>query len=82
MAEVQELAKFFRSLEQFFLTVDQNNFGNKIPLGTQASVHVHTIHLDSMFCVAIVNDTAAEVCSLKQTSSPKILLSFLLTQSM
>jgi hypothetical protein len=22
---------FFRLLEQFFLTVDQNNFGNKIP---------------------------------------------------
>ena len=25
---------FFRSLQQFFLTVGQNNFGNKIPLVT------------------------------------------------
>ena len=25
---------FFRSLEQFFLTVGQNNFGNKTPLHT------------------------------------------------
>jgi hypothetical protein len=29
-AEGQEFAKNFRSLEQFFLTVGQNNFGNKI----------------------------------------------------
>ena len=33
-AEGQEFAKFFRYLEQFFLAVDQNNFGNKIPLST------------------------------------------------
>ena len=31
-AEGREFAKFLRSLEQFFLTVGQNNFGNKIPL--------------------------------------------------
>ena len=31
-AEVREFAKFLRSLEQFFLTVGQNNFGSKIPL--------------------------------------------------
>ena len=31
-AEGQEFAKILRSLEQFFLTVGQNNFGNKIPL--------------------------------------------------
>ena len=30
-AEGQEFAKILRSLEQFFLTVGQNNFGNKIP---------------------------------------------------
>ena len=30
-AEGREFAKFLRSLEQFFLTVGQNNFGNKIP---------------------------------------------------
>ena len=30
-AEGREFAKFLRSLEQFFLTVAQNNFGNKIP---------------------------------------------------
>ena len=29
-AEGREFAKFSRSLEQFFLTVSQNNFGNKI----------------------------------------------------
>ena len=33
-AEGREFAKFLRSLEQFFLTVGQNNFGNKIPLCT------------------------------------------------
>ena len=31
-AEGREFAKFLRSLEQFFLTVGQNNFSNKIPL--------------------------------------------------
>ena len=31
-AEGQEFVKSLRSLEQFFLTVGQNNFGNKIPL--------------------------------------------------
>ena len=31
-AEGQEFAKILRSLEHFFLTVDQNNFGNKIPI--------------------------------------------------
>ena len=30
-AEGQEFQKFFSTLEQFFLTVGQNNFGNKIP---------------------------------------------------
>ena len=30
-AEGREFAKFSRSLEQFFLSVSQNNFGNKIP---------------------------------------------------
>ena len=30
-AEGREFAKILRSLEQFFLTVGQNNFGNKIP---------------------------------------------------
>ena len=30
-AEGREFAKVLRSLEQFFLTVGQNNFGNKIP---------------------------------------------------
>ena len=30
-AEGREFEIFFRSLEQFFLTVGQNNFGNKIP---------------------------------------------------
>ena len=30
-AEGREFAKFLRSLEQFFLTAGQNNFGNKIP---------------------------------------------------
>ena len=30
-AEGQEFANFLRSLEQFFPTVGQNNFGNKIP---------------------------------------------------
>ena len=30
---------FFRSLEQFFLTVGQNNFGNKIPF------HIGSIHI-------------------------------------
>ena len=30
-AEGREFAKFLRSLEQLFLTVGQNNFGNKIP---------------------------------------------------
>ena len=35
-AEGREFAKILRSLEQFFLTVGQNNFGNKIPfLGQQ-----------------------------------------------
>ena len=29
-AEGREFSKFSRSLEQFFLTVSQNNFGNKI----------------------------------------------------
>ena len=31
-ASGREFAKILRSLEQFFLTVGQNNFGNKIPL--------------------------------------------------
>ena len=31
-AEGREFANILRSLEQFFLTVGQNNFGNKIPL--------------------------------------------------
>ena len=30
-AEGWEFAKFLRSPKQFFLTVGQNNFGNKIP---------------------------------------------------
>ena len=30
-AEGRDFAKFLSSLEQFFLTVGQNNFGNKIP---------------------------------------------------
>ena len=30
-AEDREFSKFLRSLEQFFLTVGQNNVGNKIP---------------------------------------------------
>ena len=30
-AEGRDFAKFLRSLEQFFLTGGQNNFGNKIP---------------------------------------------------
>ena len=30
-AESRQFAKILRSLEQFFLTVGQNNFGNKIP---------------------------------------------------
>ena len=30
-AEGREFANFLRSLEQFFLTAGQNNFGNKIP---------------------------------------------------
>ena len=30
-AEGQEFAKILKSLEHFFLTVDQNNFSNKIP---------------------------------------------------
>ena len=33
-AEGREFAKFLRSLEQFFLTVGQNNFGNKLPFLT------------------------------------------------
>ena len=31
-AEGRKFAKFLRSLEHFFLTVGQNNFGNKILL--------------------------------------------------
>ena len=30
-AEGRELSKILRSLEQFYPTVGQNNFGNKIP---------------------------------------------------
>ena len=30
-AEGREFSKILRSLEQFFLTVGQNNFGNKMP---------------------------------------------------
>ena len=33
-AKGQEFAKNLRSLEQFFLTVGQNNFGNEIPFQT------------------------------------------------
>ena len=33
-AEGREFTKILRSLEQFFLTVGQNNFGNKIPFLT------------------------------------------------
>ena len=38
------ISKFSRSLEQFFLTVGQNNFGNKIPLSkfkTQCTFFFH-----------------------------------------
>ena len=31
---------FSRSLEQFFLTVGQNNFGNKVPNDTLLRVHL------------------------------------------
>ena len=34
-AESREFSKFLRSLEQFVLTVGQNNFGNKIPYHRQ-----------------------------------------------
>ena len=34
-AEGREFAKNLGSLEQFFLTVGQNNFGNKMPFSTQ-----------------------------------------------
>ena len=33
-AESREFSKFLKSLEHFFLTVGQNNFGNKIPFLT------------------------------------------------
>ena len=36
-AEGREFAKILRSLEQFLLTVDQNNFGNKIPIFVKVS---------------------------------------------
>ena len=35
-AEGGEFSKFLRSLEQFFLTVGQNNFVNKIPFFIRA----------------------------------------------
>ena len=34
---------FFRSLEHFFLTVGQNNFGNKIPLFTFFILYMFTL---------------------------------------
>ena len=55
-AEGREFAKILRSLEQFFLTLGQNNFGNKIPklllnfffhkicLGTKYKVQSWIIH--------------------------------------
>ena len=33
-SEGREFAKILRSLEQFFLTIGQNNLGNKISLAT------------------------------------------------
>ena len=37
-AEGWEFAKILRSLEQFFLTVGKNNFGNKIPFSIFSSI--------------------------------------------
>ena len=34
-----DLKKFSRSLEQFILTVGQNNFGNKIPFCNEEDIH-------------------------------------------
>ena len=34
MAEGRDFVKFLRSLEQFFLTVGQNNIDNKIPFSS------------------------------------------------
>ena len=45
---VSNFKSFSRSLEQFFLTVGQNNFGNKIPLLTW-TVHKRRRHFFRMF---------------------------------
>ena len=41
---------FSRSLEQFFLTVGQNNFGNKIPLLTSVGFKPRTLTLSDFRC--------------------------------
>ena len=46
-AKGQEFANILRSLEQFILTVGQNNFGNKIPkLSPKGTVFFDGFHAD------------------------------------
>ena len=49
-ADGQEFANYLRSLEQFFLTVSQNNFGNKIPF----LFNIKKNYLSSCFWISLL----------------------------
>ena len=52
-AESREFSKFLKSLEHFFLTVGQNNFGNKIPF-LKILFDPYAIYLLPLWCKRIL----------------------------
>ena len=71
---VSNFKSFSQSLEQFFLTVGQNNFGNKIPnLGV---LLWHNTKKDTVHCRSIVY--LLPCCLLKASNEPKWLQTTLL----
>ena len=59
---------FSRSLEQFFLTVDQNNFGNKIPFFSYArgkiTCQYDCINVKFLFILAYYRNNIPGICTL------------------
>jgi len=63
--------KFSRSLEHFFLTVGQNNFGNKIPFLTCFCTFLHPNYLFQVAIVSLYMDGETSINKLKNNSVSK-----------
>ena len=68
-AEGREFAKFLRSLEQFFLTVGQNNLGNKIPIVIVVTTYNTTCQkYFRIYLLTVVKPGAKYLCKIEKIS--------------